>query len=71
MRNLNALNAHRLKGAAISHYGWAGDETCGAFAEEDHQFRKAFRSARGFLVIGDRPLRLGYGEGLVPVDVRP
>ena len=32
MRNLNALNAHRLKGAAISHYGWAGDETCGAFA---------------------------------------
>jgi hypothetical protein len=32
MRNLNLLNAWRLTDPAIiRHWGWAGDETCGAF----------------------------------------
>lgn len=33
MRNLRTLDACRLTDAQIiAHYGWAGDETCGAFA---------------------------------------
>jgi hypothetical protein len=34
MRNLNALNVHRLRGEDVKHYGWYGwngDETCGVF----------------------------------------
>lgn len=32
MRNLNLLSAYRLVEPAKSHWGWAGDETCGMFA---------------------------------------
>jgi hypothetical protein len=33
MRNLNEINIWRImEGAVVDHYGWTGDETCGAFA---------------------------------------
>jgi hypothetical protein len=32
MRDLSALDRFRLRGDAVRHYGWDGDETCGAFS---------------------------------------
>jgi hypothetical protein len=32
MRDLRELDAYRLRGDAVAHYGWDGDDTCGAFA---------------------------------------
>jgi hypothetical protein len=32
MRDLTALDRYRMRGDAVRHWGWDGDETCGAFA---------------------------------------
>jgi len=44
MRNLNLLNQYRLTGKAIpAHWGWAGDDTCGAFVVPSPIDRGALR----------------------------